>query len=247
MPRKKLAPAMFLLAAGIALFLLFRPAAGGKLLVTTFPVLMADVLVDGKPAGTAGTTIDVSTGPHEIGIAVRGWTAPTQKINLEAKATLNLAFKPVAQPVSLKITADPSDATIRLDGRAVGRGTLDQSVNTGSHTITVQNDGYEPQEFTIAIRPGEEMERKVVLNERKVQKQTVRGPVGSWSPALQLPAGAGLTLAFAGTVRLRLGTEVYLADGHSSLNLGDGLGRSLQVKSLEDHPVDVQVFIKNLH
>lgn len=71
----------------------------------------------------------------------------------------------------LQFVVEPADATVYLDGRLLGSGEELEAlragliVEPGRHTVEVVRPGYSPQEMTIFVEPGGELDLKVRLDE----------------------------------------------------------------------------------
>jgi hypothetical protein len=63
----------------------------------------------------------------------------------------------------VRIAAGVEGATIRLDGEAVGTGTVELELPPGPHEIEIEAPGHVPFERSVEVRPGERSEVEATL------------------------------------------------------------------------------------
>ncbi|MBR1777722.1 MAG: PEGA domain-containing protein [Alphaproteobacteria bacterium] len=142
--------------------------------VSTDPV-NADVFLDGKPLGTAPLTYDRIPVEEEITLSLRHPEMETMSVPLKLKKNdmrpINIVLP--EKSAAFSVFSFPSDAEVFIDKRRVGKTPLrDISVSRGSHTFTVEKDGYEPVTRSFAAKGGAKISETVDLNALK-QVQTV--------------------------------------------------------------------------
>lgn len=172
-----------------------RPAASARsasLWVNASP-LGATVLVDGDSVGTIPLWLEsLAAGEHRVEVVDRGVTvadtflvvASGEMAELEFGASAAREPAPtdaveIAEPPAaaappaadweghVRITSDPSNALVLLDGRRMGRTPLSLSgVRPGQRAFTVSKEGYEPTVHQIDVRPGVQFEASVDLRPR---------------------------------------------------------------------------------
>jgi hypothetical protein len=63
------------------------------------------------------------------------------------------------EPARLKVLADPSDASVYIDGHYFGRATVlaaePKALTPGAHLMTVSADDYFPHDMELDLPPGE--------------------------------------------------------------------------------------------
>jgi hypothetical protein len=152
------------------------PAQSVELSVTSEP-RGAQVLADGKPAGTTPATLSLSAGaPVEISVHSPGYTTATQRVTPQAGMPPQ-SFVLTPLPYELVITTDPSGGKVRVkELSALSPAPLALGHLDGMVTALVEKDGYQ------------RMSRIVRLEEFHEQGGTMRAEVAvSLSP---LPGAA---------------------------------------------------------
>lgn len=98
-----------------------------------------------------------------------------------------------ARVAAITLVVSPTDVTARIDGdaRPEAGATRTFELDPGRHTVRVEREGAEPEEFALSLEPGERVTRRVVLSERPA-----RIAVTPWDPRARVsvddvPLGAG--------------------------------------------------------
>ncbi len=178
----------YLLPGIIILFLLLiAPIAAdvGTVMIRTVPD-GGTVFVDGTSIGTAPVTVDnLAYGEHEFEVHKDGYEPSFGLFMVNAPmADVGIPLLPAMGVLSIR--SIPDDATIAIDGKMLSEKTpLTYSVNPGVHTIQIAKSGYEMEQMTFSIGPGEEI------------------PVDS---VLKGPAGAAITNT-DGTIQVGISSE----------------------------------------
>ena len=129
----------------------------------------ASVWIDGIERGPAPYRGKVSAGPHEFQARAPGYLTAVQKMDVVYKQELNVTL-----PLSIerhegkaRIEAAPAGTTIEVDGRAVGTGTWEGAVKTGTHVISVRKPGFNTFSAEVYVADDATVDRHVTLLEEK--------------------------------------------------------------------------------
>lgn len=84
-----------------------------------------------------------------------------------------------SQVATLAVTVAPDDATLRLDGDARAERGAERVIelDPGRHSVRVEREGAEPEEFSVTLQPGERTSRRAALAE-----SPARIAVAPWDP-----------------------------------------------------------------
>ena len=124
--------------------------------VSTDPV-SADVFIDGKPLGTAPLTYDRIPVEEEITLSLRHVETETMSVPLKLKKNETRPINIVLpeKPALFSVFSFPSEADIFIDRKRIGTTPLrDYPLSRGSHTYTVEKNGYEPVTRSLAVKGG---------------------------------------------------------------------------------------------
>ncbi len=133
--------------------------------VSTDPV-NADVFIDGKPLGTAPLKYDRIPVDEEITLSLRHPEMETMSVPLNLKKNERRPINIVLPEKSavLSLFSFPSGAEVFVDKRRVGTTPLrDFPISRGSHTLTVEKEGYEPVTRSLAAKGGAKINETVDL------------------------------------------------------------------------------------
>ena len=125
--------------------------------VTTDPV-NADVYLDGRPVGTAPLTYDRIPVEEEITISLRHEEMERMSVPVTLKKGEVRPMNIVLPEKSAKISifSFPQNAEVFIDKRRVGlTPERNYPIARGSHTYTVEKEGYEPVTRSFAAKGGE--------------------------------------------------------------------------------------------
>lgn len=231
-----------LIAAMVTVLLRHRQA--GTLIVYTTPTVPGAVIIDGKRAGSPGERIQVSPGTHKLSYESDGWTSSGRQVTILANDQHNVTIVLVAVPASIVFDLQTPGAFLRLDDRPLEGSQSEIKVTPGHHRITATRPGFGAFTLDFVLARGERRIIPVMLSPLAVQKVTRTAVVNSWSEPVPLPPRTAFTMAASRRLRVRIGQEVFLIPSGGSINLGDVRGQSLQVKAVDDQPVEVHVYLK---
>jgi len=128
--------------------------ANAQLQVNSIP-RGANVTVNGRYRGQSPVTIALSPGiNYEIGLSKAGYGTTVRKVRLEAAASEEITVDLTARVGELTVAALPGDATIYIDGRARGTGTVTLNLSSAPHRLEVKRDGYQTYSRSVTPRPG---------------------------------------------------------------------------------------------
>jgi serine/threonine-protein kinase len=174
------------LSVGVAVasvLLLPRPRPAVVDVVTPPPGLMiasepaeAAVWLDGRPVGNSPLFLpDLPPGEHTVRVEREGY-APAQ-LSLKTPGEgppLPLHFTLQARRGRLSIESEPASATVRVDGRPVGRTPLAElSLPAGARRVEIEHPGRSAWARTVEVKPGDT---------QRVLARLERGPVRGRSP-----------------------------------------------------------------
>lgn len=81
---------------------------------------------------------------------------------LPGMSVLKARLEPLPR-ARVRVSSEPVEASVFIDGREVGRSPLEVSVVPGTHTLRLEKPDYGPYELPLSLRPGEEREVKARL------------------------------------------------------------------------------------
>lgn len=128
--------------------------ANARLLVNTIP-RGANVTVNGRYRGQSPVNLSLSPDiNYEIGMSKAGYGVAERKIRLQAAESEEMTVDLTARTGSVTVRSYPSNATVLVDGRARGTGTVTLYLSSEPHRIEVRRQGYESYSRSITPRPG---------------------------------------------------------------------------------------------
>ena len=125
----------------------------------------AELLVDGEPAGTSGSVIEVLSGDRVLTLRAAGYQDTTIDLEVIAGVAQDLgSFALTPADGVLNLGSDPSGANVTIDGEFAGRTPLTVSLTPGEdHILSLSKAGYSRKSLRLALDKGTETERKVSL------------------------------------------------------------------------------------
>jgi hypothetical protein len=139
--------------------LLKKEAPKGEILVTSSPS-GASVTVNGSPRGVTPTVIESLTpGPYLVEVSLDDYGKESQTVQVEPakRAIFDAPLKKLKGDTGeIKVLADVDDATVYLDGEAIGKSPVTQTgVRPGSHHIEARSPRGFYAEATVEVKAGE--------------------------------------------------------------------------------------------
>lgn len=128
--------------------------ANAQLQVNTIP-RQANVTVNGRYRGQSPVRLSLSPDvDYVIGLSKAGYGTADRRVRLEAAVTEEITVDLTARTGEVTVAATPGDATVYIDGRAQGTGTIKLNLSSAPHRLEVKRNGYEDYSRTITPRPG---------------------------------------------------------------------------------------------
>ncbi len=128
--------------------------ADARLRVQTIP-RAANVMVNGRYRGQSPITLDLAPGiDYEIGLSKAGYGSTTRRVRLESAASESITVDLSARTGTVAVNVSPADATVYVDGRARGTGSVALELAAKPHTIEVRRQGYRSFRRSVTPRPG---------------------------------------------------------------------------------------------
>ncbi|MBM4219074.1 MAG: PEGA domain-containing protein [Gammaproteobacteria bacterium] len=127
----------------------------GRLAIASRPA-GADVSIGGRYRGRTPLTVGVPPGvPQEILLTLAGHAPATQSIAVESRAERRISVDLRAVLGEIRVTGEPADAILYVDGASRGPANQTLSLSTAPHVIEVRKAGLEPFRTTITPREGQ--------------------------------------------------------------------------------------------
>ncbi len=125
--------------------------ASGKVAVTSAPP-GAEILADGKPAGTAPVELALAEGAHELTAKYRTWPEQKRSVTAERAKAGEAAFD--FPGGSVKITSAPGGATVLANGTELGRTPLlIEDLEPGKVQYELRLAGFKNVEVSGTVQP----------------------------------------------------------------------------------------------
>lgn len=186
--------------------------ANAKLRVNSIP-RGANVTVNGRYRGQSPVTIALSPGVnYEIGLSKAGYGTTVRRIRLEAAASEEITIDLAARVGEVTVAALPGDATIYVDGRARGTGTVTLNLSSAPHRLEVKRDGYQTFSRSITPRPGYPQNISVRLkSDAEVEAQSTASTItSSQGQVLRRVEAGGFTMGTSRAEQGRRANEVMV-------------------------------------
>ena len=146
----------------------------------------ATVSVDGQPRGqikNGQLEIPVVPGPREIVVSASGYIEYRSTLNLAPGQPSSLSATLRRAQANLNITSQPSGATVKINGRNIGKTPFAGGIEPGSYAVTIELEGFEPVEQKLAA----------TADNTSTFAATLRPSVGTLSLVIQ-PANATVSV-----------------------------------------------------
>jgi hypothetical protein len=152
------------------------------------------ILVDGVDMGDAPWTGEVEAGPHDVGGRGTGMAAAPEKVTVERGKTKDVELVASSSTATLKVGTSDGKGLVYLDGKLVGEGTFSQEIPSGSHTLRITREGYDPFEEQVELKDKETLSRSITLNlSSKIETSEVQQDK---RPLEGIYGGFGLLMSF---------------------------------------------------
>jgi formylglycine-generating enzyme required for sulfatase activity len=151
----------------------------GRLSINSQPAA-ASVTVDGAFQGVTPITLAISSGiEHALRLSKPGYKLFDRRLKLAADEELSLDAQLQPQYGIVFVTAQPADASLRVDGKDVGKATQRLRLTTRSHSLQFSKPGYVSKTVSITPRSGTSQNVDVKLltaRQAEVAKKAAAAP-----------------------------------------------------------------------
>ncbi|MGR3294050.1 MAG: PEGA domain-containing protein [Candidatus Scalindua sp.] len=140
----------------VILTAVLQPKAGSVCIKSNPPNAMA--FIEGKEIGTTPVIItNSSPGTYLVEIKMDGYETWNESVNIEQGKEITITADLQMKAGSININSNPSDATIHLDGKMVGKTpeTI-ADLSHGMHLVEVMMEGYEPWSKNVDVKGDKE-------------------------------------------------------------------------------------------
>ncbi len=180
------------IAARVDAYMTELGAGLGRMVLEVEPP-SARVMMDGA-AARANESVEVDPGRHVVIAEAEGFASETRTVEVARGASTRVVLRMVPAVLSSRVTvrAEPSGATVRIDGQTVGFGTVEETVRAGTHSLDVSAPGYAPLRRSFEALAGQNQTIRATLNSN-------RGVAESpwfWIGVSAVAAGAGVAAWF---------------------------------------------------
>jgi len=163
-------------------------AADGILLFSSQPS-GAGITLNGNYLGTSPLKIELPPGkPQQLQLYLDGYYPATHSLNIASGEQRELKITLKAKLGKLKISAQPSDARLYIDGVAKGKANQSLKLLARPHRIEIRKKGYTSHFATLTPQPGVERTLRVKL---KTEAQTRSASIPA---TITAPSGQKLKL-----------------------------------------------------
>jgi len=128
--------------------------AGGMLRISSRPSAAA-VTVDGEFAGNTPVGIEVAKGrSYRLTLSKAGYDSATRQVEVSGGEPIDVAVSLQAKIGKITVVAAPADATLYVDGKAVGEASQELELIATPHRLEIRKPGYETWSATVTPKPG---------------------------------------------------------------------------------------------
>ena len=136
----------------------YHAARVAKVTVTVEPV-HAVLTVDGRTLDPGSHSLTLDPGPHGIWLSAPHFEPKHARVDVIAHENreLTLTLEPRPEPAQLLLVCSLRDVRVSVDGgvRGLAANARNIVLESGTHRIRLERDGYLPDEQTVELSPGE--------------------------------------------------------------------------------------------
>ncbi len=127
----------------------------GRLIVQSRPA-GADVSIGGRYRGRTPVTVGVAPGmPQDVLLTLAGHAPVTRSVSVESRAEQRLSVELTPVLGKVRVTGEPADAVLYVDGASRGPANQTLTLSTASHIFEIRKAGLEPFRSTVTPREGQ--------------------------------------------------------------------------------------------
>lgn len=173
----------------------------GKLAIHTQPEQGVELTIDSEPVSlSSGKELILTAGDHTLVFSAPRYLTKKVPVVIKGKnreQQLFVELEPAWAIISIR--SQPSQATVILEGRKLGKTPLEHAVLQGEHQLQFSLEGYETVTKQLLVEAGED----------QVLPQVSLPPAKAWIHLLTTPAAANVTLdkQYVGQTPLRLSIQ----------------------------------------
>lgn len=129
----------------------------------------AVVRVDGSAVDITRGAIDLDPGEHTVAASAEGYASSERRVRLArgSNSVASLAMVRANELSFLRVEANVPEALVRIDGREIGHGTIDEIVRAGRHTVDVLGPHHHPFQRDIDSIVGQRQTIRASLSDRR--------------------------------------------------------------------------------
>lgn len=130
---------------------------------------MAIVRVDGSVVDLTRGAIDLDPGEHTVAASAEGYASSERRVRLSrgSNSVASLSMVRANELSYLRVEANIPEALIRIDGREIGHGSIDEIVRAGRHTVDVLGPHHHPFQRDIESIVGQRQTIRASLSDRR--------------------------------------------------------------------------------
>ena len=164
----------------------------GRLSVSSVPP-GASISVDGVFLGTAPADLALTSNiEHTVQLSKPGYQVHNETITLDPDAEKSLEARLQPQYGIVFVTSEPADASLKVDGRDMGRATQRLRLTTRAHKLVFSKPGYVSR--TVSVTPRAGTSKNVDVKLATVAQSQRRKQVAATPATKRTPAGQRLQL-----------------------------------------------------
>jgi hypothetical protein len=131
--------------------------------------IAARVRVDGEEVDLAEGAVSLDPGEHTVVASADGYATAERRVRLSrgSNSIASLTMVRANELSFLRVESNVSDALVRIDGREVGHGTIDEIVRAGRHTVDVLGPHHHPFTREIQSFVGQRQTIRASLSDRR--------------------------------------------------------------------------------